>query len=91
MKAGILVLVRTGCVGQNGGMLKIIGLVCIVLGAAALIYGHFSYTKEETVFELGSMEAKFQSKEKVTVPPLVAGGVLAAGVGMLVAGVVRKK
>ncbi len=72
-------------------MLKIIGLVCVILGGAALIYGQFSYTKEETVFEMGSMEAKFQSKEKVMIPPVVAGGVLAAGVGLLVVGMIKKK
>ena len=72
-------------------MLKIIGLVCIVLGGAALIYGHFSYTKEETAFEIGSLQAKFQSKEKVVIPPIVAGGVLAAGVGLLVVGYMKGK
>jgi len=72
-------------------MIKIIGLICIVLGSAALIYGHFSYTKEETAFEIGSMQAKFQTKEKVVIPPVVAGGVLAAGVGLLVFGALKKK
>ncbi|MDX6765389.1 MAG: hypothetical protein SFU85_01215 [Candidatus Methylacidiphilales bacterium] len=72
-------------------MFKIIGLVCIVLGAAALIYGQFHYTKEETAFSFGSMEAKFQTREKVVIPPLLAGGLLAGGVGLLVFGAVKKK
>jgi hypothetical protein len=71
--------------------MKIAGMVLIVLGITALIYGQFSYTKEQTAFEVGSLKAKFQTKERVTIPPLVGGAVLAAGVGVLVVGIVRNK
>lgn len=72
-------------------MFKIIGIVLIVLGGAALIYGQFSYTKEQEVFSIGSMEAKFRTKERVVIHPAIAGTVLAAGAGLLVFGVVKKK
>jgi uncharacterized membrane protein YidH (DUF202 family) len=58
---------------------KMLGIVLIVLGALALAYGGFSYTKEETAFKVGSLELNVQEKKNVNVP-------MWAGIGALVVG-----
>jgi TRAP-type C4-dicarboxylate transport system permease small subunit len=61
---------------------RIIAVVLIVAGILGLVYGGFSYTKEETQAKLGPLELKTQSKETVNVPiwasvaAIVVGGVL---------------
>lgn len=58
----------------------LLGVVLIVLGAVALGYRTFSYTKEETVLQVGPLEATVESQESVTIP-------LWAGIGLVVLGV----
>lgn len=58
---------------------KMLGIVLIVLGALALAYGGFSYTKEETAFKVGSLELNVEEKKNVNVP-------MWAGIGAIVVG-----
>jgi len=61
---------------------RIIAIVLIVAGILGLVYGGFSYTKEETQAKLGPFELKVRDKETVNVPlwasigAIVVGGVL---------------
>ena len=68
----------------------IAGIVLIVFGLAVLAYGGFSYTRRETILDLGPLEATAESQETVPIPPLVGGLSLAAGVILLVTNARRK-
>ena len=65
---------------------NLVGLVLIVLGALALIYGGFSYTKENTAAKLGPLEIKVQEKETVNIPLWAGVGAIVVGGVLLVAG-----
>jgi uncharacterized membrane protein YidH (DUF202 family) len=65
--------------------MKSLGVVLIILGVLALAYQGFSYTKREKVIDVGPIEASADTKKHVTIPPIVGGIVLVAGVVMVVA------
>lgn len=63
---------------------KIVGIVLIVAGALALVYGGFSVTKETHKAEIGPLKFSVQEKEQVNVPVWAGIGAIVAGVVMLV-------
>ena len=66
--------------------IKIVGIVLIVLGVAALAYGGFSYTKETHQAKLGPVEISVKDKEQVNVPQWAGIASILVGVVLLVAG-----
>lgn len=62
---------------------RIIGIVLLVAGALALVYGGFSYTQEETAAKVGPLELKVEQQERVNIP-LWAGIAAVLGGGVLV-------
>ena len=58
---------------------KWVGVVLLVAGVLALVYGSFSYTKDSTAVKLGPLELSVKEKKTVNVP-------IWAGVGAIVAG-----
>ena len=69
--------------------MRIAGVILIVVGALALAYGGFSFTKETHKAEVGPLKFSVQEKERVNVPQWAGLGAILAGVVLLVAG--RKK
>jgi hypothetical protein len=67
----------------------IIGIILIVIGVAGFALGGFSFTRKEKVLDVGPIEATADEKEKVAIPPLLAGIALVSGV-VLVAASARK-
>lgn len=65
-------------------MLKIIGVVLIVAGAAGLAYGQFSYTRETHEADLGPLQFSIEEKETVNVPKWAGLGAIGLGVVLLV-------
>jgi len=65
---------------------KLIGIILIVCGIAALAMGGFSYTKREKVLDIGPIEATAEKHKSIPLPPLFGGVALAGGVVLLVAG-----
>jgi hypothetical protein len=63
---------------------KIAGVLLIVAGVLGLVYGGFSYTRDEHVASIGSVELKVKEKESVSVPLIVSIAAIAAGVGLLI-------
>ena len=63
---------------------QVIGILLVVVGLLALLMGGISWTREETVLDLGPIEAKTRERETIPIPPIVGGLVLAAGVILLV-------
>lgn len=66
--------------------MKIAGILLIVLGVVALAYGGISYTREETVLDIGPVEATAETRETIPLPPLLGGLALAGGIVLLIAG-----
>jgi len=64
---------------------KMIAFVLILVGALALAYGGFSYTKDTHDADLGPIHLSVDEKERVNIPiwagvgAIVLGGVLLAG------------
>jgi uncharacterized membrane protein YidH (DUF202 family) len=65
---------------------KIVGIVLIAAGVLGLLYGGFSYTREEHSARLGPLAITVQEKETVAVPVIASVGSIVLGVFLLVAG-----
>lgn len=68
------------------GATKIIAILLLVVGAASLAMGGFSYTKDKTVVKLGSLEVSAKEKEQVNIPMWLGVGAIAVGGLLLVFG-----
>jgi multidrug transporter EmrE-like cation transporter len=64
--------------------IKIVAIVLIVAGAAALAYGGFSYTKETHKADIGPIHVSVQEKDQVNVPQWAGIGAIVLGVVLLV-------
>ena len=62
----------------------------IVAGAGLLAYGGFTTTKRESIIEAGPLKVQADVKERHTVPPVLAWGLLGGGVIVLVLGLKKK-
>ncbi|MDP2006861.1 MAG: hypothetical protein Q8K45_14385 [Rubrivivax sp.] len=69
---------------MNGG--KLVGIVLIVAGVLALLYGGFSFTKETTQAKLGPLELTVKEKQNVNVPVWAGAGAVIAGIALLAFG-----
>ncbi|MBI3346002.1 MAG: hypothetical protein HY020_02185 [Burkholderiales bacterium] len=68
------------------GTAKIIAILLLVAGAAALAMGSFSYTKDKTVLKVGTLEVSAKEKEQVNLPVWLGVGAIAVGGLLLVFG-----
>jgi multidrug transporter EmrE-like cation transporter len=64
--------------------IKVVAIVLIIAGAAALAYGGFSYTKETHKADLGPLHLTVQEKDQVNVPQWMGIGAIVLGVVLLV-------
>lgn len=64
---------------------QIVAMILVFVGVLALIYGHFSWTKETHGAKIGPLKLEVKEKETVTVPIWVGVGAVAAGVILLLA------
>lgn len=67
-------------------VVRIIAIALIVAGTLGLVYGSFSYTKEEEVAKLGSLEFSVKNEEKVHIPMWASIAGIAVGAGLLLFG-----
>jgi uncharacterized membrane protein YidH (DUF202 family) len=63
---------------------SILGVLLIAAGVAGLVYGSFSYTREEHKAKLGPLQFSVKEKETVTVPVWLSIGAVVAGTILLV-------
>jgi hypothetical protein len=63
---------------------QVIGILLIVFGLVSLLWGGISWTREETVLDIGPIEATRRERETIPVPPIVGGLLLASGIVLLV-------
>ena len=66
--------------------LKVLGIVLIVGGIVALVYGGFSYTKETHSTKIGPVTLSVSDKERVNIPLWVGIGAVVVGGLILVLG-----
>lgn len=62
---------------------QVIAILLIVLGIISLLWGGISWTREETVLDLGPIEATTRERETIPMPPIIGGLMLAGGVVLL--------
>ena len=65
---------------------KLVGIVLIAAGVLGLLYGGFTYTKEQHTAKLGPLAITVQENETVMVPVVASVGSIVLGVFLLVAG-----
>lgn len=63
---------------------RIVALLLIALGIAALAYRGFSYTTRDTVLDVGPVELTREDRDFVSVPPLVGGAAVVGGTILLI-------
>jgi hypothetical protein len=66
------------------------GIVLIVLGLAALVYGGITYTSRETVIDIGPLQATADRERTFPLPPVAGIVAVAGGIALLVAGARRR-
>ncbi len=62
----------------------ILGIIPILIGAAILAYGHFSYKTTETVLDVGPIKATAERTKTIPVPPWLGWVLIACGASVLV-------
>jgi uncharacterized membrane protein HdeD (DUF308 family) len=70
--------------------IAILGVVLIVVGLAALAYQGITYTRRETVLDLGPIHATAERQRTVPLPPVVGIVGVLAGVALVVVGARRR-
>jgi len=65
-------------------IIRVIGVLLIVAGAAGLAYGQFSYTKETHKADLGPIQLEVKDRETVNVPTWAGLGAVGLGTILLV-------
>ena len=70
--------------------ITVLGILLIVLGALALAYQGFTYTRQEKVLDVGPIHATREDRERIPIPPILGGLALLGGVVLLVAGAKQK-
>ena len=64
----------------------LLGIAFMVLGALALAYQGFTYTRREKVLDIGPLQATAEKTSSVPRPPIVGFVALAAGLALVVVG-----
>ena len=63
---------------------RIAGLVLVVLGIVALVWGGVFWTDRDTVLDVGPLEVTTEQREGLRVPPIVGVVALIGGIALLV-------
>ena len=70
--------------------IKVTAFALILLGALALVYGGFSYTKETHEAQLGPIQLSIKDKETVNIPVWMGAGAIIIGGALLVFGSTKR-
>jgi hypothetical protein len=63
--------------------MKILGIVLVVLGLIAILYGGISWTHRDTVVDAGPIQITKDKKETLPMSPIAGGVMLVAGAVLL--------
>jgi hypothetical protein len=64
----------------------LLGVLLVVLGVGALLFGHFSYTETKPIVDAGPIHINAQEDHTVWIPTIAGVMVLLAGVGLIFVG-----
>ena len=64
----------------------LIGVILIVLGFAALVYQGITYTRKETLVNIGPIHAETERQHTIPLPPIIGVIAVAGGIALLVVG-----
>jgi len=64
----------------------LIGLILIVLGIASLAYQGITYTKKETLVNIGPFHAEAERQHTIPLPPIIGVTAVVGGIVLLVLG-----
>ena len=65
---------------------SLVAIVLIVLGVVALLYQGITYTKRETVLDLGPIHATAERQKTIPLSPILGIAAVAGGVVLLLSG-----
>jgi uncharacterized membrane protein HdeD (DUF308 family) len=66
----------------NGGV-RTVGLLLIVLGVIALIWGGITYTTREEIVDVGPIEIEAEEKQRIPLPPILGAIALVGGIVLM--------
>jgi len=66
--------------------LKLIGILLIVFGIAALAAGGFSYTQREKVLDIGPLQATTETQKTIPIAPIAGVAAIAGGIALVFVG-----
>ena len=69
--------------------MKTIGIVLVIIGVLALVYGGIDYSRNRTVMQVGSMEIKASEHNSISIPAAAGLAILIGGAAFLVMGARR--
>jgi uncharacterized membrane protein YidH (DUF202 family) len=64
--------------------MRTLGIVFVVLGVLALVYGGITYSRDRTVLQMGSMEITSSEQRSIPIPAVAGVVVLIGGLALLV-------
>lgn len=67
----------------------LVGVALIILGAVALIYQGITYTTQELVVKIGTLEATAEVEKTIPLPPVVGAVAVIGGIALILIGVRR--
>jgi hypothetical protein len=70
--------------------MKILGILLIVAGVLALVYGGFTYVQDRDEADLGPLEVAVEDRERVRISPILGVLGIAAGTALVWAGARRR-
>jgi hypothetical protein len=64
-------------------VVRVFAILLIVLGIVGLAYGGITWTRRDTVLDIGPVEVQADKRETLPLPPIAGGLCLAAGIALL--------
>lgn len=67
------------------------GIALIVMGAAVLVFEHYSYTTTDKILQIGPLTATAQQTHRVSLPPILGWLLIGGGACLIAFGAWSKK
>jgi hypothetical protein len=70
--------------------MRIIGVILIVIGVIALVFGGITYTRREKVLDIGPLQASTERQKTIPLSPVLGRLALVGGVALMIVGSRRR-